>query len=50
MVTKNSDKKREQLQTFSMEDIVPKDHLLRAIEKAVFGNSKMQLEGVQTNT
>ena len=35
MMTQNADKKREQLQMFSMDDMVPKDHLLRLIDKAI---------------
>ena len=31
MMTQNTDKKREQLQMFCMDDMVPKDHLLRLI-------------------
>lgn len=34
-MSKNKDKKRDQLQFFSMEDIVPKNHLLRDIDKAI---------------
>lgn len=35
MMSKNKDKKRDQLQFFSMEDMVPKNHLLRDIDKAI---------------
>lgn len=35
MMTQNTDKKREQLQLFCMEDMVPQDHLLRSIDKAI---------------
>ena len=35
MMTQNADKKREQLQMFSMDDMVPQDHLLRLIDKAI---------------
>lgn len=35
MMTRNSDKKREQMQMFSMEDMVPQDHMLRLIDKAI---------------
>ena len=35
MMTQNTDKKREQLQMFCMDDMVPKDHLLRLIDKAI---------------
>lgn len=38
MLTKNADKKREQMMIFSMDDMVPKDHMLRAIEKAINWN------------
>ena len=32
MMTQNADKKREQIQMFCMDDLVPQDHLLRLIE------------------
>lgn len=35
MMTQNADKKREQLQMFCMDDMVPQDHLLRIIDKAI---------------
>ncbi len=35
MMTKNADKNRTQVQYFCMEDLVPKDHLLRLIEDAI---------------
>lgn len=35
MMTQNADKKREQIQMFCMDDLVPKDHLLRLIDKAI---------------
>lgn len=35
MMTKNADKKREQMQIFCMDDMVPKDHMLRLIDKAI---------------
>lgn len=35
MMTQNTDKKREQIQMFCMDDLVPKDHLLRLIDKAI---------------
>ena len=35
MMTQNADKKREQIQFFCMDDLVPKDHLLRLIDKAI---------------
>lgn len=35
MMTHNADKKREQLQMFCMDDMVPQDHLLRIIDKAI---------------
>lgn len=38
MMTQNTDKKREQLQVFCMDDMVPQDHLLRIIDKAIDWN------------
>ena len=38
MMTSNADKKREQVQMFCMDDMVPKDHLLRMIEAAIDWN------------
>lgn len=38
MMTQNADKKREQLQVFCMDDMVPRDHLLRVIDKAIDWN------------
>ena len=38
MMTQNADKKREQLQVFCMDDMVPQDHLLRIIDKAIDWN------------
>jgi len=35
MMSKNMDKNRKQIQMFSMDDLVPKDHLLRDIERAI---------------
>ena len=35
MMTQNADKKREQIQMFCMDDMVPQDHLLRLIDKAI---------------
>ena len=35
MMTKNADKKREQMMMFCMDDMVPSDHLLRLIDKAI---------------
>ena len=35
MMTQEKNKKREQLQMFSMDDLVPKNHLLRDIERAI---------------
>lgn len=35
MMTQNTDKKREQIQMFCMDDMVPQDHLLRIIDKAI---------------
>ena len=38
MMTKNADKKRDQMQMFCMEDLIPEDHLLRLIDKAIDWN------------
>ena len=38
MMTKDADKKREQMMMFSMDDIVPKDHMLRKIDRAINWN------------
>ena len=35
MMTQNADKKREQIQMLCMDDMVPQDHLLRIIDKAI---------------
>ena len=35
MMTQNSDKKRGQIQMFCMDDLVPENHLLRVIDKAI---------------
>jgi transposase len=35
MMSKNIDKKREQIQFFSMDDLVPQKHLLRDIERSI---------------
>ena len=35
MMTQNADKKREQIQMFCMDDLVPENHLLRVIDKAI---------------
>ena len=35
MMTQNADKKREQIQMFCMDDMVPENHLLRIIDKAI---------------
>lgn len=35
MMTKDTKKKRDQLQFFAIEDLVPKDHLLRLIDRAI---------------
>lgn len=37
-MTQNADKKREQVQMFCMDDIVPQNHLLRIIDKAIDWN------------
>ena len=36
--TKEADKKREQIMMFCMDDLVPQDHLLRIIDKAINWN------------
>ena len=38
MMTKNANKKRDQMQIFCMDDMVPSDHLLRLIDKAIDWN------------
>jgi len=38
MMTKDADKKREQMQLFCMDDMVPQSHMLRLIEKAINWN------------
>lgn len=38
MMTQNADKKREQIQMFCMDDMVPQNHLLRIIDKAINWN------------
>lgn len=38
MMTKNADKKREQIQMFCMDDMVPQNHMLRLIDKAINWN------------
>ena len=35
MMTQNADKKRNQIQMFCMDDMVPKDHLLRLVDSAI---------------
>ena len=35
MMTKNADKKREQMLMFCMDDMVPQNHMLRLIDKAI---------------
>ena len=35
MITQNTDKNRQQIQMFCMDDLVPKDHLLRLIDGAI---------------
>lgn len=37
-MTQNADKKREQMQIFCMDDMVPKNHMLRQIDKAINWN------------
>ena len=38
MMTKNADKKREQMMMFSMDDMVPQNNMLRLIDKAINWN------------
>ena len=38
MMTKNADKKRDQIQMFCMDDMVPQNHMLRLIDKAINWN------------
>ncbi len=38
MMTKNADKKRKQMMMFNMDAMVPKDHMLRLIDKAIAWN------------
>jgi len=38
MMTKNADKKREQMQIFCMDDMVPQNHMLRLIDRAIDWN------------
>ena len=38
MMTKNADKKREQMMMFSMNDMVPQNHMLRLIDRAINWN------------
>ena len=38
MMTRDADKKREQMLMFCMDDMVPQDHLLREIDKAIDWN------------
>ena len=35
MLTQNADKKREQIQMFCIDDLVPQDHLLRLIDQSI---------------
>ena len=35
MMTKNTDKKREQMMMFSMDDMVPQNHMLRLIRQSI---------------
>ena len=38
MMSRDADKKREQIQLFCMDDMVPKNHQLRLIDKAINWN------------
>lgn len=40
MMTKNAYKKRDQIQMFCMDDMVPQDHMLRLIKQST-GTSSM---------
>ena len=35
MITRNQDRNRHQIQMFCMDDLVPQDHLLRLIDRAI---------------
>ncbi len=35
MMTSNTERKREQMQFVNMDDLVPQDHMLRLIDKAI---------------
>ena len=48
MMTKNADKKREQMMMFSMDDMVPQNHMLRLIDRAINWNFIYDL--VEKNT
>ena len=48
MMTKNTDKKREQMMMFSMDDMVPQNHMLRLIDRAINWNFIYDL--VEKNT
>ncbi len=41
MVTQNADKKREQIHMLCMDEMVPSNHLLRIIDKAIDGSLSM---------
>ena len=38
MMTRDADKKRSQMLMFCMDDMVPQDHLLRKIDRAIDWN------------
>ena len=38
MMTRDADKKREQMMMFSMDDMVPNNHMLRKIDRAIDWN------------
>ena len=38
MMTRDADKKRGQMLMFCMDDMIPQDHLLRKIDKAIDWN------------
>ena len=48
MMTQNADKKREQIQMFCMDDLVPQDHLLRLIDQAIDGCVIPYVKGKET--
>ncbi len=45
MLSKQDMSKRAQIGFFSLEDLVPKDHLLRQVDQCVKGHNKMLVLG-----